>query len=126
MKADVLTIPKMWYFLSFKGFEQELLAVKDCSPVCSAIFEKLFLDLGAAKKSLFRGVKTPKVRPIFFCDVLIHIKNKFCKKKWVKTAIPALSSGQSNLHTPMWGPSRQLDDQYRNPNINNRDHLVGQ
>ena len=28
MKADVLTIPKMWYFLSFKGFEPELLAVK--------------------------------------------------------------------------------------------------
>ena len=28
MKAGVLTIPKMWYFLSFKGFEPELLAVK--------------------------------------------------------------------------------------------------
>ena len=28
MKADVLTIPKMWYFSSFKGFEPELLAVK--------------------------------------------------------------------------------------------------
>ena len=55
MKADVLAIPKMWYFLSFKGFEQELLAVKDCSPVCSAIFEKLFLDLGAAKKDFLGG-----------------------------------------------------------------------
>ena len=28
MKADVLTIPKMWYFLRFEGFEPELLAVK--------------------------------------------------------------------------------------------------
>ena len=28
MKADVLTIPKMWYFLTFEGFEPELLAVK--------------------------------------------------------------------------------------------------
>ena len=28
MKADVLTIPKMWYFLRFKGFEPQLLAVK--------------------------------------------------------------------------------------------------
>ena len=28
MKADVVTIPKMWYFSSFKGFEPELLAVK--------------------------------------------------------------------------------------------------
>ena len=26
----------------------------------------------------------------------------------------------------IWGCHRQLDDQYRNPNINNRDHLVGQ
>ena len=56
----------------------------------------------------------------------MHIQNTFCKKNWVKTAIPALSSGQSNLQTPIWGPSRQLDDQHRNPNINNRDHLVGQ
>ena len=28
VKADVLTIPKMWYFLTFEGFEPELLAVK--------------------------------------------------------------------------------------------------
>ena len=28
MKADVLTISKMWYFFRFKGFEPELLAVK--------------------------------------------------------------------------------------------------
>ena len=48
------------------------------------------------------------------------------QKNWVKTAIPALSSGQSNLQTPIWGCHRQLDDQYRNPNNNNRDHLVGQ
>ena len=28
VKADVLTIPKMWYFLRFEGLEIELLAVK--------------------------------------------------------------------------------------------------
>ena len=28
MKADVLRIPKMWYFSSFEGFKPELLAVK--------------------------------------------------------------------------------------------------
>ena len=27
---------------------------------------------------------------------------------------------------PIWGPSRQLDDQHRNTNMNNKDHLVGQ
>ena len=40
-------------------------------------------------------------------------------------AIPALGSGQSNLQTPIWGCHRQLDDQHRNPNMNNKDHLVG-
>ena len=33
---------------------------------------------------------------------------------------------EQSTHTYIWGPSLQLDDQYRNPNINNRDHLVGQ
>ena len=28
MKADVLTIPKMWFFSMFEGFKPELLAVK--------------------------------------------------------------------------------------------------
>ena len=54
------------------------------------------------------------------------MKNTFCQKKWVETAIPALSSDQSNLQTPIWGCHRQLDDQNRNPIINNRDHLAGQ
>ena len=53
-------------------------------------------------------------------------KKYLLQKKWVKTAIPALSSGQSNLHQPIWGCHRQLDDQHRNPNNNDRDHLVGQ
>ena len=53
-------------------------------------------------------------------------KKYLLQKKWVKTAIPALSSDQSNLQTPIWGCHHQLDDQNRNPNINNRDHLVGQ
>ena len=57
---------------------------------------------------------------------MILTKITFCKKKWVKTAHPALSSGQSNIQTPIWGHSRQLDDQHRNPNINNKDHHVGQ
>ena len=39
--------------------------------------------------------------------------------------IPALSSGQTENDTPIWGRRHQLDDQNRNPNMNNRDHLVG-
>ena len=53
-------------------------------------------------------------------------KKYLLQKKWVKTAIPVLGSGQSNLHQPIWGCHRQLDDHHRNPNNNDRDHLVGQ
>ena len=77
------------------------------------------------KTQLFRGVKMKKSCPTFFCGFVIHMKNTFCQKKWVKTPIPALSSDQSNLQTPIWGRHHQLDDQNKNPNINNRDHLVG-
>ena len=35
-------------------------------------------------------------------------------------------SDQSNLPPSIWGPSRQLDDQHRNTNMNKKDHLVGQ
>ena len=44
----------------------------------------------------------------------------------VKMALPGLGSGRNNLQTAIWGHSRQLDDQHRNPNINNKDHHVGQ
>ena len=78
------------------------------------------------KKNVFWGVKTAKK----CCFSLFHrvqiYKKYILQKNWVKTAIPFLSSGQSNLQTPIWGCHRQLDDQYRNPNNNNRDHLVGQ
>ena len=47
------------------------------------------------------------------------------EKNWSKTTIPALGSGQTENDTPIWGRSYQLDDQNRNPNMNNRDHLVG-
>ena len=43
------------------------------------------------------------------------------KNKLSKTTIPALSSGQTENDTPIWGRRHQLDDQNRN----NRDHLVG-
>ena len=35
--------------------------------------------------------------------------------------ICGLSSGQTNLHPPIWGHGRQLDDQHRHPNINIRE-----
>ena len=35
--------------------------------------------------------------------------------------ICGLSSGQTNLHPPIWGHGRQLDDRHRHPNINIRE-----
>ena len=78
------------------------------------------------KKRLFWGGKTQKKLAKFFLRLLDAYKKYILQKNWVKTAIPALSSGQNNLQTPIWGCHRQLDDQHRNPNMNNKDHIVGQ
>ena len=48
------------------------------------------------------------------------------QKNWTKTVNPALSSGLNFFPPPIWGHHHQLDDQHRNPNMNNKDHLVGQ
>ena len=87
--------------------------------------EKSKLDPGVRKKAPFQGVKMAKKG----CHSLfrpVHMYKKYIlKKNWVKTAIPALSSGRNNLPPPIWCCHRQLDDQHRNPNMNNKDHLVG-
>ena len=87
-----------------------------------SILENL-LTLGTL--AVFGGLNPKKLSQIFL-RLRDAYKKYFLQKKWVKTAIPALSSGQSNLHPPIWGRHRQLDDQHRNPNSNDRDHLVGQ
>ena len=78
------------------------------------------------KKTAFSGGKTKKKLPKFFFWLRDTYKKYILQKNWVKTAIPALSSGQNNLQVPIWGCHRQLDDQHRSPNTNNKDHLVGQ
>ena len=45
MKADVLRIPKMWYFLRFGGFKPELSAVK-----VESNFKKKTLKMDVKKK----------------------------------------------------------------------------
>ena len=73
----------------------------------------------------FLEEKLKKSQPHFFCGSVIPIKNTFWKKKWPKTVNPALSSDVSILPLTIWGCHCQLDDHHRNPNTNNRDHLVG-
>ena len=77
------------------------------------------------KRAVSGGKTKKKVAQIFFW-LRDTYKKYILQKNWVKTAIPALSSGQNNLQVPIWGCHRQLDDQCRNPNTNNKDHLVGQ
>ena len=74
----------------------------------------------------FWGGKTQKKSANFVLRLRDAYKKYILQKNWVKTALPALSSGQNNLQVPIWGCHRQLDDQCRNPNTNNKDNLVGQ
>ena len=82
-------------------------------------------NLDPLQKTAVSGGKTKKKLPKFFLRLRDTYKKYILQKNWVKTAIPALSSGQSNLQRSIWGCHRQLDDQYKNPNMNNKDHLVG-
>ena len=43
----------------------------------------------------------------FFLRIRDTFKKYILQTNWVKTAIPVLNSGQSNLQTPMWGCHRQ-------------------
>ena len=85
-------------------------------------------DIGppAGKKRFFWRGKIKKKSPKFFLRLRDTYKKYILQKNWSKTAIPALSSGPSNLQQSIWGRHHQLDDQHRNPNMNNKDHLVGQ
>ena len=78
------------------------------------------------EKKLFEGVKPPKILPTFFCGLVIHIKNTFCKKIGSKRSFQPSAVVRAIYPPPIWGPSRQLDDQHRNTNMKNKDHLVGQ
>ena len=69
------------------------------------------------KKTALSEGKTEKNLSKFFWRLANTYKKYILQKNWVKTVIPALSSGRSNLQRPIWGCHRQLDD---------RDHLVGQ
>ena len=73
----------------------------------------------------FLGEKLKKKSAKFFLRPCHTHKKYILQKKWPKTVNPALSSDVSILPLPIWGCHCQLDDHYRNPNTNNKDHLVG-
>ena len=78
------------------------------------------------KKRLVWGGKTQKKSAKK--NLWLHDTHKMyiLQKNWTKTVNPALSSGLNFFPPPIWGHHHQLDDHQRNPNMNNRDHLVGQ
>ena len=137
------TFPERWFLCQQNHLSGNLDSKTDyhnsCSAhqkCCAALFQRggscagrtTSLEIWTARDPLREktGGKTKKKLPKFLFWLRDTYKKYILQKNWVKTAIPALSSGQSNLHTPIWGCHRQLDDQYRNPNMNNKDHLVGQ
>ena len=93
---------------------------------CTAIFAKLGLDPGVEKKTVSEGVKHTESLPRNFCGLVIHIKITFCKKNGSKRSLQPSAVFRPIYPPSIWGPSRQLDDQHRNTNMKNKDHLVGQ
>ena len=102
-----------------------LLQFPHCTPILTFAPPFWHLTPSWKKRLLWRG-KIKKKSPKFFLRLRDTYKKYILQKNWSKTAIPALSSGPSNLQQSIWGRHHQLDDQHRNPNMNNKDHLVGQ
>ena len=73
----------------------------------------------------FSGGKTLRKWTKIFLWLRDTYKKYILQKKRAKTVIPALSSDPKFLQPLIWGSHCQLDDQYRNPNKHNRDHLDG-
>ena len=84
------------------------------------------MNPGVEKKTVSEGVKPIESLPRNFCGLVIHIKNTFCKKIGSKRSFQPSAVVRAIYPPPIWGPSRQLDDQHRNTNMNDKDHLVGQ
>ena len=84
------------------------------------------MNPGVEKKTVSEGVKPIESLPRIFCGLVIHIKNTFCKKIGSKRSFQPSAVVRAIYPPSIWGPSRQLDDQHRNTNMNNKDHLVGQ
>ena len=128
--ANPTLAPQFWHYIRCgQSALPELFTISYwhlISDICTTI---LTLDpqlKKASKNRHFLGGKTQKKLAKFFLRLRDAYKKYILQKNWFKTVTGALSSGQHNLHPPIWGRHPQLDDQYRNPNINNRDHLVGQ
>ena len=88
-----------------------------CSASTTSILTNREVRDPLRKKTALSEGKTEKNLSQFFLRLANTYKKYILQKNWVKTVIPALSSGRSNLQRPIWGCHRQLDD---------RDHLVGQ
>ncbi len=106
-----------------KKYHKEFSGILYQSAVGSTTFFAKRSGLGS--KPCFGGLKPSKTRSNFWGGFVICIEKNILEKNWSKTTIPALSSGQTENDTSIWGRRHQLDDHNRNPNMNNRDHLVG-
>ena len=103
---------------------QHLTKIVDQLPHHPQFWKNSSRTQGLGGKVFLGGKKTQKPAN-FFLRLPDTCKKYILQKNWVKTALPGLGSGRNNLQTAIWGHSRQLDDQHRNPNMNNRDHPDG-
>ena len=123
------TFPERWFLCQQNHLSGNLDSQTDdhnlCSAhqkCCAALFQRggscagrtTSLEIWTARdplreKTALSGGKTKKKLPSVFLRLRDTHKKYILQKKSVKTAIRALSSGQSNLQTPIWGCHRQLD-----------------
>ena len=109
------------------GFERIWLAAHhDHSSTKELAFQKLrarpsiFGKGPSSKNQSIKGAKTPWKCMEFFSQLPKIYNIYILQKKWVKTAIPARSSGLKNLLPLIWGRHHQLDDQYKEPMVNTK------
>ena len=73
---------------------------------------------------MFWGAKTPQNSVKFFGG-LCHMYRKYIlEKNWSKTTIPALSSGQTENDTPIWGRRHQLETMLKISCVTLRDYYI--
>ena len=73
------------------------------------------MDVLSVQPHFLRNAQGSEVKLLLGVYWLRHMYKKYIlEKKWSKTTIPALSSGQTENDTPIWGRRHQLDEYMSN------------
>ena len=105
-----------WLLWSFSGFPHRFPLCPPPPPIRKTVQGPEKRPSQGPKNDRNDPEKIPSPRHTYSKHIL--------QKNWSKMIICGLSSGQTNLHPPIWGHGRQLDDRHRNPNINIREIIL--